>query len=1414
MASLDFLDQNIRLQLANDKEFRSKFNNLLNDVARGVEGKKEELAKLLKVDFESKFVLKTDLDARGAKRAFLELEKDFKGLDKLAREVSRDFKLDPGSITSLKGQLREATQQRDQIKKLEKAVVGYGLAVDRISPRWDAQNQKVEEIRRKLREASASNALERAFAAVDLRGFERAGKELTNIVNIFQSLSIVIGQITRPINESLSALNRLQQLGLVFQGIGQGVVGSTKALSESTRIALGLGVELNTVRDGFQQLSPVILRSGGDIEDVSKVTEALSSRFVVFGLSADKQRRVMNGVIQAFSKGKLMAEELTQQISEADPAFKTDLARALRVSTGELEKMVQAGKLTNDVLVQVLPELSKSSILFGKLGTSAGSAVDALLSGSATIDQVRTQISNLNQINLENLAKLFEPALFAFLSIQATVVDVITEIRKLEVFDTIANSLNGFIVVTGKAVELLLNLAIAIGKVTDPIFGAINAFDELLPKFGEVRASGLILTTLIGTSLFGAIRAVLPAIKALVVANGSLAISAAAGAGNALKGLIGSIVNLSRASVVFLGDLTRTIAANAGLASSNALVARSYDAVAASKARAAAAGKGAVIGQGAETIAALLPPDFLKNTKSLETLGQTARGIRGPLAVVGVTLLTIGANMFVLKKQTDLADESNKNFAESMKRITANLKEALTQFEKKDEVEAFAAELQKIEPPKALEDKNLFESAFDQIENLSKGLGQFNPLAIRFNNFMNQSNAVVESTAKKMNGLSGRLKETTKAIEEYNKAQDEDGLRGEQLTIYANAVIDTLRLVRDEATKSRDALLKDFKSGKFEGVEFEKAKQQLLAINAQIGLVDAQITSLARTAQRRGIELNVKINTNVKEVILTDLATLDERIKNLKGIKEKEIELRAIETLKKTISRDPIEIRYQVDDVALKAATQTLQAQVKIADLLTQKAKARAGVEQSIFGVLSARQNNVISSLEEELERRKRINSEIDEGSRAGTKLDTLGIERRIANERQKAALIEDGAARNKIKSLLEQQDLERTLIDFKQQQSLLDAVIARNGAQRLLLEQRIAEQLAIINLIKAERSGDENQIRAAFSILRLQMDSTDIAQRSVQLEDQKIKSLLAQNKLEKEILGYKQQSERNNLLSESSVQNLISRDRELANSIDRRIDGVARFNAELNQSGRQNFARRLAAGFDQVDGSANQIANEIKNVQTEFNAAGGEVQEITNNFDLLTNAIGKTNDKLFNLRDTLSSLDGEQFEANIRITSSGFFSNRWSGGPVSAGQTYQVNELGKEAFLSSSGHLSMINRPKNALWRPTTSGTVIPAHIAAGLDIPSGGIKTSSRTASGAFRGASGANNPASIGRVILGALQSAGIIENNHNLAVTQAAQASQIGKLTQAVNRLVDKDWNVKVNVKQPGLSGYVDTINRML
>ena len=503
-----------------------------------------------------------EVDKSGAGRGLKAVEKEYLTVvDKIRQELKKLNSVEIGSTTSLRQAVNEAKKARDGIKKYEEAAGGLTV----VNSRWEKQNEKVKELSNQLRKVDGSGFWDRLKGDLGVGQILSFSNGLSQVVNGFQAISIVVGQVIGSINGLTDALSKLQNFSLAFQAIGAGASGAQQALFESSRIALNLGVGLNTVREGFQQLSPVILNSGGSLSDVSGVMEALSSRFAAFGLSGDKARRVTNGIIQAFGKGKLMAEELTQQIAEADPAFGTDLARALGVSTAKLLEMVKAGEITTDVLLRALPALSKSSLLYGNLGVSANDAVNALTRSNSgivvTFEQVRNKIASLNQLSLESLAESAKPFLVALLRLQAGVSDFFSTVSKSGALEALGAALGGVVDVFGAVLGVFLSAATGFLTVIEPVASFVAALLKLpgasqlvgaailasliaplkalqASFLSTLRSGGLLLKTLAGSDgPVGAIASSIGGLNDKTKATASASSVAAAGYAKQAKGL-------------------------------------------------------------------------------------------------------------------------------------------------------------------------------------------------------------------------------------------------------------------------------------------------------------------------------------------------------------------------------------------------------------------------------------------------------------------------------------------------------------------------------------------------------------------------------------------------------------------------------------------------------------------------------------------------------------------------------------------------------------------------------------------------------------------------------------------------------------------------------------------------------------
>jgi tape measure domain-containing protein len=457
-------------------------------------------------DVEKVVAIRTTFDDKGQlqyKKVTKEILNEY---DKIANAIAQAEKVQRGSVTSLRQQVNAAKQLRDATAKYEAGLDGIRSKVNGVTPAWIAQNEKVRQLQSELAKVDGSPFWDRIKGDLGVGGLISFTNGLTQLVQGFQAVSIVVGQVTGSVNKLTSALADLQQFELAFKAIGLGAGGAATGLSESTRIAGNLGVNLAGVRDSFQQLSPVITNAGGSISDVSNIVEALSSRFAAFGIAGDRARRVTNGVIQAFAKGKLQAEELTQQISEADPAFKTDFANALGVSVTELEKLVKAGEINIDVLIATLPLLSKSGLLYGKLGTSALDASAQLDKGAVTIDQVRAKLDTLSQLSFEQFAKTIEPALNAFIRIRAVITDFLASVSKAGALNALAGIFNSITSAVSDLARVFTGVAQGFLVALEPLAALVNAL---------LKIPGV--SQLIGAAIIGKVITPLAALKASLV---------------------------------------------------------------------------------------------------------------------------------------------------------------------------------------------------------------------------------------------------------------------------------------------------------------------------------------------------------------------------------------------------------------------------------------------------------------------------------------------------------------------------------------------------------------------------------------------------------------------------------------------------------------------------------------------------------------------------------------------------------------------------------------------------------------------------------------------------------------------------------------------------------------------------------
>lgn len=249
---------------------------------------------------------------------------------------------------------------------------------------------------------------------------------------------------------------------------------------------------------------------------------------------------------------------------------------------------------------------------------------------------------------------------------------------------------------------------------------------------------------------------------------------------------------------------------------------------------------------------------------------------------------------------------------------------------------------------------------------------------------------------------------------------------------------------------------------------------------------------------------------------------------------------------------------------------------------------------------------------------------------------------------------------------------------------------------------------------------------------LRKQISDREMAklQAQAQLEDMKKQSRQAeiqkQIDAEKLILAEKQKEmQRATKKHQKDMKKLATEQKEEAQKLNTVIGELSSSIKTLADEIKAAMKDGFSKGQEDAEKVGINARNSIKPTNDLAKAADG----VATNF-------GKANSQLETMRSKILSMP--KLPSGPR--------NAFAGGPVSGGETRTVNELGKEAFLSASGRLSMINAPAWGEWTAPSKGTIIPAHLTKQLDIPTGGINLNGSPSSNAAR-AAGAGR---VGRVV----------------------------------------------------------------
>jgi tape measure domain-containing protein len=207
--------------------------------------------------------------------------------------------------------------------------------------------------------AKAGNETSKAFKDTE----QSAGKLSSTLKSIGPLLAA-----TFSIGAIVSFTKQVTETTLKYQGFQKAIDFASGSQKEGAKnfqflsdLAKRLGLDLEATAQGYKTFAASSNLAGISSQETNRQFTAVSKAVTALGLSADDSKGVFLALGQIISKGTVSSEELRGQIGERLPGAFNIAAKSMGVTTAELGKLLQSGKLAStDFLPKFATELEKT----------------------------------------------------------------------------------------------------------------------------------------------------------------------------------------------------------------------------------------------------------------------------------------------------------------------------------------------------------------------------------------------------------------------------------------------------------------------------------------------------------------------------------------------------------------------------------------------------------------------------------------------------------------------------------------------------------------------------------------------------------------------------------------------------------------------------------------------------------------------------------------------------------------------------------------------------------------------------------------------------------------------------------------------------------------------------------------------
>lgn len=219
-----------------------------------------------------------------------------------------------------------------------------------------------------------------------LGGVEKGVGAASRALPTFKSALAALG-VGALLNELKNTAIQLERINTVFRA---GTGDSQRAAAELSFVreqANRLGLEYTSLAENYGRVLVASRNTNLTQQETREIFLSVAEAASVYGLSQEEVTGALRAFEQMLSKGKVSAEELRGQLGERLPGAYQLAAKAMGVTTAELDKMVVAGEvMAEDLLPRLAVELRKA------VAADVPAAIDSTAAAFNRLDNSMTDL--------------------------------------------------------------------------------------------------------------------------------------------------------------------------------------------------------------------------------------------------------------------------------------------------------------------------------------------------------------------------------------------------------------------------------------------------------------------------------------------------------------------------------------------------------------------------------------------------------------------------------------------------------------------------------------------------------------------------------------------------------------------------------------------------------------------------------------------------------------------------------------------------------------------------------------------------------------------------------------------------------------------------------------------------------------